>query len=726
MILFAFLLSSLGSLAGVAGTTVAFNDAYTTLTFGVNHADTTFSGTFTGGGTAQKVGTGTITFDQTGTWIPVSGKLMFYGGGIKVAPVGSGADVAVEMILGLFYDGDMAAGTTLTLDRGSNTSLTVTDHGLTSSRNGKGVLLIAPAHGTRADNFGAASGGERFRQIEIIPDTIDGMIYPYCLAQDNGPHKTGDFLTFDETNGYKTAAGLYVNKNGGTFTPANNQIINVTADSTVTSSTATATALATRVTDATLTIDAGKTYEVGSRTGSSYPIGLILNGGTITGGTAASFYGRECIVYADVAGGTIYSKITNGALTKVGPGTLTLVSAGNDFNKGICVEGGTLTFAASGSAASQALTVAGGTFDLGARSMTMKSLTLCTGSVTNGTLILEGDATVQDGVISAALAESGGARSVTKKSPGKVTLAAANTFTGPTTVYDGVLEITGSIASGRLSTSNTGLVILSGPAAAGTGTTYIGGWLQLNHASPFGAGATLDLAFGVIEAIGADRTVTPNATLTQSAFSVQGSRNLTFSGTFTNSGGDQTLTNCLEPGATLTIAGNVYVSETASTGRTMTVAGRGDTIISGSIADFNGTGAAGGLAVTSQGITTLSGANSYRGTTALSASGATLVLAGSNSSSGVTTVTGAASTLRLANPAANGGLASGVLTMQGDFATLNVAGGPTAISNGVVLASPTLITGKSLTINGAFTNQIAADNKDTEGGLYNMLSRNAK
>lgn len=99
---------------------------------------------------------------------------------------------------------------------------------------------------------------------------------------------------------------------------------------------------------------------------------------------------------------------------------------------------------------------------------------------------------------------------------------------------------------------------------------------------------------------------------------------VTLSGTLTNAGANRTLTNNVAAGSLLTL-GQVNLSD-SNTGRTLTLAGTGNTTLAGSVR--NGGSGAGGLTINSTGTTTLSGSNTYTGKTTLGA-GATLRFAGS-------------------------------------------------------------------------------------------------
>lgn len=82
-------------------------------------------------------------------------------------------------------------------------------------------------------------------------------------------------------------------------------------------------------------------------------------------------------------------------------------------------------------------------------------------------------------LISSAISETGGARSITKTGPGTLTLSGANTYSGGTTVSGGRLLVNGGVFNSgtpALSTSGTG----SGPVTVGGSGTILGGSGTIN------------------------------------------------------------------------------------------------------------------------------------------------------------------------------------------------------------------------------------------------------
>jgi autotransporter-associated beta strand protein len=139
--------------------------------------------------------------------------------------------------------------------------------------------------------------------------------------------------------------------------------------------------------------------------------------------------------------------------------------------------------------------------------------------------------------------------------------------------------------------------------------------LGLGHNNALGAATSVfNWNNGTVMPWGGSRIV-PQAVTLGGTGTIAGSYDLAFSGTLT-SNGNRTLYNNLDAGRTLTL-GNVNLSNSGTT-RTLTVRGTGDTTISGTIAN-GGTATSGNLTKNDAGTLVLSGANTYTGTTTVSA-----------------------------------------------------------------------------------------------------------
>ena len=121
---------------------------------------------------------------------------------------------------------------------------------------------------------------------------------------------------------------------------------------------------------------------------------------------------------------------------------------------------------------------------------------------------------------------------------------------------------------------------------------------------------------GSLSASGGSRTIA-NAILFENSSAIAGAENLTSNGTLTQaSSGNRTLTSSTS--GTFTQAGSVFLSSSAVIGRSLSLAGNNNGTVSGAIADFNGSGTAGGITKSGNGTWALTNAaNTYTGTTTM-------------------------------------------------------------------------------------------------------------
>ncbi len=333
---------------------------------------------------------------------------------------------------------------------------------------------------------------------------------------------------------------------------------------------------------------------------------ITFNGGTLQ---MASGLNDSRAVTLDSGGGTIDTGVNSstftgvfsgaGSLTKVGTGALFLTGT-NSYNGGTLIDAGTLGInadAALGNAASS-ITFNGGTLQIAAGLNDSRAVTLNSG----GTIDTGVDSSTFTGVFS-------GNGSMTKAGAGMLTLFAANTYTGGTTVNAGTLSISTDSnlgnAAGPLTfnggTLQTTAGITSGRniSLAGSGTIDTQIYDSTFTGVISGGGALTQLGNGVLFLAGANSysggTVFNNGTINVSSASALGSGQLTFNG----AGTLQTLVG-------ITVTSNV----TLNTGAIGVFDMMGNTsTISGVI------GGAGSLALVSSGTLTLTGANTYTGGT---------------------------------------------------------------------------------------------------------------
>ena len=250
---------------------------------------------------------------------------------------------------------------------------------------------------------------------------------------------------------------------------------------------------------------------------------LSFNGGTLQ--TTAGFTTAKA-VSLNANGGTFQVdtdtlELTGivsgnyGALTKTGSGTL-LLSNTNLYNGPTTISAGTLKLgsasalgvsAAIGNRAISPVTIeANGTLDLAGKTNFIGNFTLAGGRITDsigGGALGAYSFNVQSGSVDVALADvkvpyatnPSNRINLFKRSPGTVTLAGTNTYSGTTFVEAGTLRVTGSLASSVIVQSNgtfcgsgtiartlnvEGGTLLPGADDSGTGTLTLSRHLRLS------------------------------------------------------------------------------------------------------------------------------------------------------------------------------------------------------------------------------------------------------
>jgi outer membrane autotransporter protein len=401
-----------------------------------NSADVTISGALNGTGGFIKTGAGTLTLTGTNTYQDTT---TISNGTLSVSHdnnLGNSNDAIIFNGGNLAVTGATTIDNTVTLSANATitNSANVTLSGVISGANS---LTKAGASTLTLSAANTYSGG-----TTVSDGTLQGTT---TSLQGNITNNAN--VTFDQTtNG--TYAGVMSGTGG----------LTKTGTGTVTLSGAN-------------TYTGGTTVSDGTLQGTTTSLqGNITNNGNVTFNQSTSG------TYAGIMSGT-------GGLTKTGTGTLTL-SGANTYTGATTISAGTLQAANTSALGSNStVTVGGGSLDLttglsigslaGAGNVTLNANTLTTGG--NNT------STSYSGILS-------GTGGLTKQGSGTQTLTGTNTYTGGTTVSGGTLQGTTTSLQGNIinnanvtfdqTTNGTYAGVMSGTGSftqAGTGNTNLTG-----------------------------------------------------------------------------------------------------------------------------------------------------------------------------------------------------------------------------------------------------------
>jgi autotransporter-associated beta strand protein len=463
---------TIGSLAGggALGGNVTLG-ANATLTTGSNHTSTTFGGIISGTGTSglSKNGRGTLTLTGANTY---TGTTTINGGALagtqtsgtpfgtgavtlgtattlSLAPTGSGSDVAFTggtAVAGSLFTYN--AGATLSLNKGAQNSLTYTfgGTGATTARGTNGTLILSTSN---IANFGTAgSKTERFIMNGTAPTQVNTLVSGLVI-QDRNTSNAGDFAAYNNTDGYTKAAYTHTNSFTSPGTTTNTSLVNITSNS---GSDSSRVAYALRVDNSTLTNT--DTLTLGG--GATGVAGLILNNGTISGGTSLTTptsVATELSIYTSgtsVISTPILTATSQAGISVFGPGTLDFSSsAGNTFIGGLRINNSTIIATndnqLGGSTNQINLTGAtlqtSGTFALGGAGQ--RAIVLAAGQDQSGGTfnVTSGTTTYQNSSTSTKILSGSG--SLTKTGAGTMVLSGntPNTYSGGTVVNAGTLQL---------------------------------------------------------------------------------------------------------------------------------------------------------------------------------------------------------------------------------------------------------------------------------------------
>ena len=464
-----------------------------------------------------------------------------------------------------------------------------------------------------------------------------------------------------------TGSGSLTKKNAGTWTlSGSNTYSGLTTVNGGTLNLANSSA----VQNSTLTMNGGAIV-FDSSAGGAFTFGSLSAAGSGSGYDIALVDNTSNPVALTVGGNnastTYAAALTGGSLIKAGTGSLTL--GGNSF-----LGSGTLT-------------VNGGLVDLAGGQMSAAAVALNNGILADslGTGLLRSpNYNVFNGTISAALGDSGSSTLI-KNGPGTVILSGSNSYSGGTTIVQGILEASGTASLPGYNVAGT-VAVLSSSLSTTTLMLGVGGanqWaspaidqvLSITGSGPAFASGTA-IGFDTSGGNFAYGSNIPNSTAGSLGLVKAGANTLTLSGSNSYTGATTISAGALGLGSSAALAGHGNI----------TFAGGSLQFTAGNTVDYSNyiVNSASAISIDTNGRNpTFAGVLASSNSAGLTKLGlGTLVLTGSNRYSGATTVNGG--TLVLGGSAGAIASSSGVILNPAGALTLdNTVNNNTARLNGI-------------------------------------------
>jgi len=721
---------------------------------GAGH-DLVISGTLSGSRNITKNGAGTLTLSAGNTY---TGSTTINAGTLSIATItnggvagalGNSTSGAGNLVLGggtLQYTGSngstdrnftLTAGTTSVIDVSSaGTTLTISGGGAATSggltKNGSGTLLFTASNSYTGDttvNSGILQIGSNNRISDSSTLRVNGGTFDKVTFNDT---VAGVVLsangTITGTSGALTSASNFILENGTASAILGGTVgVNKTTSGIVILSAANTYTGTTTISAGTLQIGSGGT------TGALSTSSAITNDGTLTfnrsntltQGTDFSsvISGTGSVTQAGTGILTLSGNNTYTGVTTISSGTIRLgnaVSNNSTISGDILINGGTLNYATAVDdqiSNSATVTLSSGSFALAARDETIGTIAMSGGdlSMTSGVLTLSSPAGFTGGTISMTVAG------------GSIITAGQTTLGNATFSYSNASNASkGLILSSGLSV-NANTTANFNNASTGVGRISLEGSTQV-----FDVGASANMNIGwALASTNSSGALTKNGTGTVTLSAAN-----TYTGTTTVNAGTLSLgnvnalqTTTLDTGTsgsqavTFSVAGaNTYNigaiqgDDTLDFGNNTISVGANNAATS-----FTGTlaGSGGNLTKVGSGALTLSGNNSYTGSTTISAGTIRLGNAVSNNSTILGDILINGGTLNYATAisdqisnSATVTLSSGSFVLAGRDETIGsiaMSGGALSMTSGILtLSSPAGFTGGTISMTAAGGSIIAA------------------